>query len=422
MADTAPKVETLAPTIRHRKRGFFKLKQDCWGARYEKAPDPEGSEDDVPDDLWIPDDFSRLPSEQWARVVQLYIELCDPNNRVVDARSEVSVVFARRAPDFREWRTFVPKQTVGAGSVDADLTKLCDIVTGEELDGFPEGWCHAGSSHSHHTMGAFFSGTDDRNELSVPGMHVVVGEITKSKRDRWRYMPKASIVLNHQRRIVDYHQVIDVSPIYHEPHPKVKDYIKKYSYSSYGSPDFQSYSDMWCTKHSKQFRACSCTLPEFKARLEAEKKADEAADAPTPPRGTALTTTISDTPSDGTVTPDYLRAYPAKRDQEEAEKREAEKRHQQEFLAAEDDAPQFQQEIDAATRKAAMDGDQGAIMVRLAVLEARQAAKNLANKEAARTIHRLCDAVQAARLDKGTREVLWKLMLEACDDAEPAEV
>lgn len=157
--------------------------------------------------------------------------------RVCDSGDlEVSCVFARKGPDFKEWRILVPKQKVSGGSVDADFSELCDIETGEVFEGFPPDWHHAGSSHSHNTMSAFFSATDDRSELGVPGLHIVVGSI---KKNEGTYTYKASVVLRQLRKNVDLDDVVatqsDDDNENYTFHPKVLEMVTTKNYYGGGS-------------------------------------------------------------------------------------------------------------------------------------------------------------------------------------------
>jgi hypothetical protein len=56
-------------------------------------------------------------------------------------------------------------------------------------------------------MAAFFSGTDDANELDVPGLHFVLGKITKAANT---IEVKASVVLRRNRYEVEPEDVIDM--------------------------------------------------------------------------------------------------------------------------------------------------------------------------------------------------------------------
>jgi len=123
---------------------------------------------------------------------------------------EVSILLCRKADDLTKWRILVPKQDVSGGSVHAQTAESCDIETGEMITVFPpEGWLHAGSSHSHNSMSAFFSSTDDKSELTVPGAHIVIGNVDK---DKMKYEHKASIVLRQLRKKVELFDIVDATP------------------------------------------------------------------------------------------------------------------------------------------------------------------------------------------------------------------
>jgi hypothetical protein len=71
-------------------------------------------------------------------------------------------------------------------------------------------------------MQAFFSSTDDKSELTVPGLHIVVGSIDHKKNE---YSYKASIVAQKLRKDIDIEEVVDIEPEDHSFHKKVLDYI-----------------------------------------------------------------------------------------------------------------------------------------------------------------------------------------------------
>ena len=192
----------------------------AWGTTLIPCLDPEGvkiSDDDKEGFKQI-EDFPRIPATLWQRWIDLCFEFCPPSSnksfglgKVGQDRSlEVSCLLLRNEGDMRTWRILVPKQVVGGGSVKADFTKSIDIETGEQCDVFPPpGWLHAGSSHSHNTMHAFFSGTDDKFELGVPGLHIVVGKIDHKEMS---YTFEASVVLRENRKIVDIDDYVDMDP------------------------------------------------------------------------------------------------------------------------------------------------------------------------------------------------------------------
>lgn len=239
VSDTPPQL------IRSKNNGSYTLvKSKAWGSYLDKCEDPEGIEitAEMLETLLVNEDFPKIPKDLWSRIISLYFELCEPGNKTADQTSEVSVVFLRSdtpedtASGYRTWKVLVPLQKVGHGSVSAKFDKCVDIVSGEEELNFPpQGWVHSGSSHSHNTMGAFFSSTDDKNELGVPGLHIVVGCIDIKDKT---YEAKASIVLKGKRYIVDPDLVIETDPDEKPFHANVRNYISREGYyagSAYSS-------------------------------------------------------------------------------------------------------------------------------------------------------------------------------------------
>lgn len=156
-----------------------------FGTVLRQTQDPEGLPitKELVDAIRLDPGFVKVPGHLGARIAGLYVTMLNEGaggnkSYSVDTSKEVSVVLLRDVETMQKWRVLVPTQVVGGASVNADYEQpLCDIETGVEEKQFPpEGWAHAGSSHSHNTMGAFFSGTDDRNELPVPGIHFVCGK------------------------------------------------------------------------------------------------------------------------------------------------------------------------------------------------------------------------------------------------------
>ena len=187
----------------------------AWGADHfpgfgtvlRPVKDPEGVEitKEMANTIRLDPSFPRIPPSLANRISDLYIEMLNrgagKNSRFVDSQKEVSVVLLRDVETLSKWRVLVPTQVVGGASVNADYEKpLCDIETGETITSFPpDGWAVAGTSHSHNTMGAFFSGTDDRNELPQPGLHFVCGAFRKAENGGWNFDVAASMVYHGKR-------------------------------------------------------------------------------------------------------------------------------------------------------------------------------------------------------------------------------
>lgn len=209
ITEESPEEET--PTIlRTARNGTFEVYKGAWGNYLRPCPDPDANVEITKEHLKhfeMREDVHRIPADLWAR----WIKLCFYYVDKVPLTVEVSIRFLRNATNPSEYRAVVPKQQVSAASVRADnFDDCCDLVTGEEFTSYPpEGWIPVGSSHSHNTMNAFFSGIDDKYELDDPGIHLTVGKIdTKNM----RYEIAASVVGSKRRFIVPFDKIIDATP------------------------------------------------------------------------------------------------------------------------------------------------------------------------------------------------------------------
>jgi len=203
-----------------------------WGSYLSPCEDPEGvelSEYELNGIRLIPD-FPKIPAEMWSAYISLCFYLCPDGYKKLDRRYhdsilEVQVCLLRKADDLSQWKIIVPEQRVSGVSVKATLKNSIDILTGERYNQFPpQGWKHAGTSHSHNRMDAFYSSTDDKSELNVPGLHIVVGDIDHRKRC---YDYVACIVGQKQRKKVKIRQVVDTTALKQPFHSGVLDYIKE---------------------------------------------------------------------------------------------------------------------------------------------------------------------------------------------------
>lgn len=176
-----------------------------------------------------------LPYKLWSAFVKLAFDFTKKQWPL-----EVAVMLLRDFKDGKEWKMLVPRQAVSGGSVerikvDAGSAVECiDILTGEQYvyptDPIFTKWGLAGSAHSHSNMAlSSFSATDDTNELHVPGVHILISNISLSKNT---YIPTVSVVHCGQRHIIKGQEVKQVLDLQGEEgeeaqdfHPDVLTYI-----------------------------------------------------------------------------------------------------------------------------------------------------------------------------------------------------
>lgn len=101
-------------------------------------------------------------------------------------------------------------------------------------------------------MAAFFSGTDDKYELTDPGIHIVVGTINKQTR---RYTLASSVVAGGRRFHINYNELIDATPVENVTfHENVLNFIE-YDTPTYHKNRPKSYSyqnSIWQEKVTTQ--------------------------------------------------------------------------------------------------------------------------------------------------------------------------
>jgi len=209
--------------IRTLTQGCVKIKRaPHWGSFFIPVEDPEGKHDVDLASFALEKDFPKIPGKLWNRWINLTRHFCRDTKKADEL--EVSAVFVRgEQSNYREWRILIPRQKISAISVRADFEEFVDIETGERIKGFPEEWPHCGSTHSHNTMPAFFSGTDDHWELDVAGAHIVVGKLD----DYPKYQAQGSIVCNNQRFLVPITELIDFDDEDADFHPNCLKFIEE---------------------------------------------------------------------------------------------------------------------------------------------------------------------------------------------------
>ena len=203
--------DTPTTLLRTARNGCFQLRSNTWGSFLAPCPDPDANVQVTKEQLdgfELHDNIQRLPAPLWQAWVQLCLHLTERDRRNL----EVSCRLLRREDDPSQWRIAIPIQEVCTASVRVEtFDSAVDLITGEAIEHWPpDGWLPCGSSHSHNSMAAFFSGTDDNYEIGDPGLHIVVGTLDPIKR---QYTLKASITANNRRYIVDHNAVVDTTPV-----------------------------------------------------------------------------------------------------------------------------------------------------------------------------------------------------------------
>lgn len=291
---------TETPAIfRTYKQGVFKLYESAWGKYLGPAIDPDANVIEFTEEHFkmfeLNEEIHQIPSDLWSA----WIDLCFYYAEKINKNLEVSIRILRSETDPSQYKFIVPKQEVGKASVRAkDFQISVDLISGEELTSYPpDGWTPIGSSHSHNTMDAFFSGTDDQYELSDPGIHIVVGSINNETDE---YNLSVSVTANNRRFLVNkedekriinfgqnfdstYHEkVLEYVSVLREVIPKVTKYFNgtkvQANLEKHFVGNFQNYakdhSDMW---HQESLNATNvneieAAILEFVDQFEYEPK------------------------------------------------------------------------------------------------------------------------------------------------------
>lgn len=141
--------------------GFFKTEGKCLG--------------DIDDKINTKIDF-RIPWNLFLSIESLFEKIYDKY------KSEVAILLFYNQ-ERKEWAYGLPQQTVSGASVDYDIKKGCSYVIeselSKELTELPGEWSMVGSIHSHASMSAFHSGTDDKDEFGFDGIHITIGKLNE---------------------------------------------------------------------------------------------------------------------------------------------------------------------------------------------------------------------------------------------------
>lgn len=142
----------------------------------------------------------KLPFRELLRVEKWFIEGWNRH------KTEF-VVLLYASPEVKSWKILIPRQKVTRASAKYDLD---DVDKQYEIDGVT--WYLFGSIHSHGSMSAFFSGTDDHDDAHFDGLHITIGKVDEKRRDyEARYMLHGKEWKKDITDVVDYPDVPDVA-------------------------------------------------------------------------------------------------------------------------------------------------------------------------------------------------------------------
>lgn len=146
--------------------GFFSLKEPSFMGEVE-------------DTVYILERF-KIPENLFLSIEGFFEEVYKKH------QSEVAVVLYF-CKEKEKWGYCVPQQTVSGASVKYDLSKGLDFIHEDSLetrtDAIPEGYAQVGSIHSHASMSAFHSGTDNSDEFNFDGIHITIGGFNKPQHE-----------------------------------------------------------------------------------------------------------------------------------------------------------------------------------------------------------------------------------------------
>ena len=152
------------------KNGVYKqIKNDFYAARVKV--DGVGHYMELTDSVKL--EVPKLPMRLLQKVESFFV-------KIYELHKSEAVVLLLANPKTQEWRADAPKQKVSTSGLHVKYEQ--DTVK------IPQGFSIFGTIHSHASIGAFHSGTDDKDEYCTDGLHITVGNVDKPERSyaaRW---------------------------------------------------------------------------------------------------------------------------------------------------------------------------------------------------------------------------------------------
>jgi hypothetical protein len=123
-----------------------------------------------------------IPGKMFTHIDRLFAAV------FADCRSEVAILLLYNF-ETKKWCWSLPHQTVAPASADYSEAKgvIYILDDGKRQEELPDGFVKFGSIHSHASMAAFHSGTDDHDEFNFDGVHITLGNYNsnRSYSQRW---------------------------------------------------------------------------------------------------------------------------------------------------------------------------------------------------------------------------------------------
>lgn len=149
------------------RNGAFIKKENCLYSGVVKTDKADFLEDVKP---VIKLNFTKLQKKMFQSIISFFKD-------VYKRDSSEATVLLYFSLEQKKWVWGVPKQENSGGS-SSYKTDTMKFVDGETVtDRISPDFKLAGSIHSHASMGAFHSGTDDKDEVNFDGLHITIGNI-----------------------------------------------------------------------------------------------------------------------------------------------------------------------------------------------------------------------------------------------------
>ena len=159
--------------------GVYEKRTDMWMSHLTKV-DEISELPKLKEDVYLKLTMPKLPFSIIIDVWNFFRKVNEEEN----AEAIVALTY-----DEKEYGLAVPSQEVSGASVDYKLDDIINVI---------------GTIHSHNTMAAFHSGTDDADESKMDGIHITLGNVDES-------FPSisCSVTKNNQRFMIRLPQLFD---------------------------------------------------------------------------------------------------------------------------------------------------------------------------------------------------------------------